>query len=105
MKMSKSNPRADHAVGLLDPPDVVRRKIRRAKTDSATAVDVGRSEAGVANLVEIYRSATGLSFEGAGANLNGIGYGELKDRVADAVVAILSPLQRRYADFESDLKL
>ena len=102
MKMSKSNPRADHAVGLLDPPDVVRRKIRRAKTDSATAVDVGRSEAGVANLVEIYRSATGLSFEGAGANLNGIGYGELRDRVADAVVAILSPLQRRYADFESD---
>ena len=90
VKMSKSNPRADHAVSLLDPADVVRRKIRRAKTDSANAVDVARPEAGIANLVEIYRSATGASVEEAGASLDGIGYGEVKDRVADAVIDVLS---------------
>ena len=89
-------------MSLLDSPDVIRQKIRRAKTDSGSAVNVARSEAGVTNLVEIYRCATGASLEEAGANLDGIRYGELKDRVADALVEVLAPLQRRYSDFESD---
>ena len=101
-KMSKSNPEAGHAVSLLDSPDVIRRKIRRAKTDSGSAVDIARSEAGIANLVEIYRCATGASLEEASADLDGIRYGELKDRVADALIEVLTPLQRRYGDFERD---
>ena len=102
VKMSKSNPQAGHAVSLLEPPDVIRRKIRRATTDSGSAVNVARVEAGVANLVEIYRCATGASLEEAGENLDGIGYGELKARVADVLVEALTPLQRRCAEFESD---
>ena len=102
VKMSKSSLQAGHAVRLLDSPDVIRRKIRRAKTDSGSTVTVARSEAGIANLIEIYRCATGASIEEARVDLDGIGYGELKDRVADALVEVLIPLQRRYEDFESD---
>jgi tryptophanyl-tRNA synthetase len=101
-KMSKSNPNAGHAVSLVDSPDVVRRKIRRAKTDSGNSVDVARSETGIANLVEIYRCATGATFEEACSELDGSGYGVLKDRVADTLIEVLAPLQKRYAEFESD---
>ena len=102
IKMSKSNPNAGHSVNLLDSPDDIRRKIRRAKTDSGGAVDVARAEAGVANLVEIYRCSSGSSLEEAAADLDGIGYGELKNRVADALVEALAPLQKRYHEYESD---
>lgn len=102
IKMSKSNPQAGHAVNLLDSPDIIRRKIRRARTDSGGSVDVARSEAGVANLVEIYRCATGASLEEAGADLDGIGYGELKSRVAEALVEALTPLQERFSNYQRD---
>ena len=101
-KMSKSNSNAGHAVSLVDSPDMIRRKIRRAKTDSGNSVDVARSETGIANLVEIYRCATGATFEEACSELDGSGYGVLKDRVADTLIEVLAPLQKRYAEFEND---
>jgi tryptophanyl-tRNA synthetase len=97
-KMSKS---ADSAgsIFLLDPPGVVRRKVARAVTDSDTGPDAVRRESGskpgVTNLLEI--------LEACGGSVDGIAtYGALKTSVTDAVVAVLEPLQKRYADLAAD---
>jgi tryptophanyl-tRNA synthetase len=99
-KMSKSAvPGADGGVvRLLDPPDVVRRKIARAVTDSDTgpvAVRAADSKPGVTNLLDIL-AACGGSADGLTT------YGALKAAVTDAVVAVLEPLQKRYADLAAD---
>jgi tryptophanyl-tRNA synthetase len=99
-KMSKSAaPGADGGViRLLDPPDVVRRKVARAVTDSDTGPDAVRSaghKAGVTNLLDVL-AACGGSAEGITT------YGALKAAVTDAVVAELEPIQKRYADLAAD---
>ena len=99
-KMSKSAaPGNDGGViRLLDPPDVVRRKVARAVTDSDTGPDAVRASAdkpGVSNLLDIL-AACGGSAEGIAT------YGALKAAVTDAVVAQLDPLQKRYADLAAD---
>ncbi len=85
-------------VRLLDPPDVVRRTIARAVTDSDTGPDAVRADPtkpGVTNLLDIL-VACGGSAEGLTT------YGALKRRVTDAVVAELEPLQTRYAELAAD---
>jgi tryptophanyl-tRNA synthetase len=97
-KMSKSGADAG-VIRLLDPPDVVRRKIARAVTDSDTGAGAVRSDReakpGVTNLLEI--------LEACGGSAEGIAtYGALKRAVTDAVVAELEPLQKRYAELDAD---
>jgi tryptophanyl-tRNA synthetase len=99
-KMSKSAaPGADTGViRLLDPPDVIRRKVARAVTDSDTGPGAVRSSSdkpGVSNLLDILAACGGTS--------SGITtYGALKAAVTDAVVAELEPVQKRYADLAAD---
>jgi len=97
-KMSKS---ADGAgsIFLLDPPDVVRRKVARAVTDSDTGPTALRrdreAKPGVTNLLEVL-TACGGSADGITT------YGALKQAVTDAVVAVLEPVRKRYADLAAD---
>ena len=96
-KMSKSADAAG-SVYLLDPPDVVRRKIARAVTDSETGPDAVRrspDKPGVTNLLDILGACGGSA---AGIDT----YGALKRSVTDAVVATLEPIQKRYADLAAD---
>jgi tryptophanyl-tRNA synthetase len=99
-KMSKSAG-DDHAgsIFLLDPPDAVRRKVMRAVTDSDTgagAVHRDReAKPGVTNLIEILEACGGTT-EGVGS------YGALKAAVAEAVIAELEPVQKRYQELASD---
>ena len=98
VKMGKSAAETAGVVRLLDPPDVVRRKVARAVTDSDTGPDAVRADPakpGVTNLLEIL-TACGGSAEGITT------YGALKKAVADAVIAELEPLQKRYADLAAD---
>jgi len=96
-KMSKSAEAAG-SVYLLDPPDVVRRKVSRAVTDSDIGPDAVRAapdKPGVTNLLSI--------LEACGGSTAGIDtYGALKRAVTDAVVATLEPIQKRYADLAAD---
>jgi tryptophanyl-tRNA synthetase len=98
-KMSKSGGGTAGAVQLLDPPDAIRRKVARAVTDSDTGPGAVRADRtgkpGVTNLLEIL-DACGGSAEGITT------YGALKQAVTDAVVAALTPIQRRYADLVAD---
>jgi tryptophanyl-tRNA synthetase len=100
--MSKSAPRAaPGVVRLLDPPDVIRRKIARAVTDSGHGVvfdPAGRP--GVANLLTILAACTGTTPDAAAAPAGT--YRELKEAVTEAVIGVLEPLQRRYAVLRAD---
>lgn len=97
-KMGKSNDRGPGVILLLDPPDVVRRKVARAVTDSDVGPSAVRADAakpGVTNLLDILLAC--------GGSLTGLTtYGALKKAVTDAVVATLEPVQRRYADLAAD---
>jgi len=102
-KMSKSIAvdRPGHAVLLLDPPEVVRRKIARATTDTEPAVHKPLGP-GVANLLEIYAALHEISAGAALEAFEGKTYSVLKGAVADSVVDALGPIQARYAELRND---
>ncbi|MFG1815971.1 tryptophan--tRNA ligase [Kribbella sp. NPDC049174] len=101
-KMNKSD--TDDAIGtirLLDPPDVIRRQVMRAVTDSEN--EVRHDEAakpGVTNLLEILAACTDGDPVALAASYSS--YGELKQDVADAVLAVIEPLQKEYARLATD---
>ena len=101
-KMSKSAEADAGRIALLDPPERIRAKLARAQTDSGRAVDVAHAQAGVANLLDIYRGLTGLSLEALASEFDGVGYGQLKRRVADATIEALNPIQARYRELIAD---
>lgn len=102
VKMSKSNPTPGHAIGLLDPPDVIVRKIKRATTDSGREIRFESERPGVFNLLTIYRALTGKSESEIERHFEGQGYGTLKQEVAEAVIEALAPLQERYRRLTAD---
>ena len=101
-KMSKSVPVANHAVWLLDDLKAAHKKIMRATTDSNPAVDFDSMGDGVANLLAIYQAFTETTDEQVRTEFAGMRYGDLKKRVAEAVVAGLEPIQRRYREIRED---
>ena len=103
-KMSKSEESPQGTILVLDPPEVIRKKVRSAVTDSGTEVrhDPERKP-GVSNLLELYAVATGTTLAQAEAAFDGQGYGDLKAAVGDALCEMLAPLQRRYAELDADL--
>jgi tryptophanyl-tRNA synthetase len=101
-KMSKSAKGAGHAISLLEPLDHVRKKIMRATTDSAPAVDFDNLGPGVANLLTIFQAFTEWPDEKMRGHFSGMRYGDLKKTVAEAVVSHLDPIQARYRDIASE---
>src|ERR1700744_2891348 len=101
-KMSKSAaPDAPGTVRLLDRPDVIRRKVSRAVTDSGRDVIFDPAEKpGVANLLTILSACRGTTPELAAASVDT--YRDLKEAVAEAVITVLAPLQERYAEIGAD---
>jgi len=101
-KMSKSDPE-ETFVSLLDDPDAIRRKIRRAVTDSETEIRFDpENKPGVSNLLSIISSLTGETPDAVCAELDGQGYGTLKNRAAECVIAALEPLQAEYKRLIAD---
>ncbi len=102
-KMSKSVAASapGQAVGILDPPDAVRKKFARAQTDARPAVAFPAGP-GVANLLEIYRTVRELGWEPVRQEFAGRSYSDLKQRVADAVIDALRPIQERYRELRQD---
>ncbi len=102
VKMSKSASGAGHAVALLDPPALIRKKILRATTDSNPAVDFEALGAGVANLLAIFQAFSGWDAARMRAHFADMRYGDLKKQVAEMVVSSLEPFQTRYREIVSD---
>jgi tryptophanyl-tRNA synthetase len=101
-KMSKSAVGSGHAVSLLDPPEVIRKKILRATTDSNPAVDFETAGAGVRNLLAIFQAFTECPDDALRQQFSGMRYGDLKKTVAEAVIAALDPIQKRYRDITAE---
>jgi tryptophanyl-tRNA synthetase len=101
-KMSKMGDKQGHALHLLDPPDVLRKAIMRAQTDSDNNIAFNPEQPGVLNLLTIYQALTGQSEEQILADFAGQGYGTLKKRVAEVVIGTLEPLQQRYYELTKD---
>jgi len=101
-KMSKSDDNENAFISLLDKPEVIQRKMKRAVTDSDGQVRFAEDKPGVSNLMSIYGSVTGQTMEQIEAEFEGLGYGALKSRVADVLCEELSPLQQRYEKIRAD---
>jgi tryptophanyl-tRNA synthetase len=99
VKMSKSATGVNHAIALLDPPDVIRKKIARATTDSQPAVDPQAMGAGVTNLLTIAQACDASVTK---ESVAGLRYGDFKKRVTEAVVSRLEPIQRKYREITED---
>lgn len=98
-KMSKSVTGSGHAIALLDDPKVIQKKILRATTDSQPAVDPAAMGPGIANLLAIGQACDpSINNE----SVAGMRYGDFKKRIAEAVIARLEPIQRRYREITGE---
>jgi tryptophanyl-tRNA synthetase len=98
-KMSKSDTKAGHAIGLLDTPDQIREKFARAVTDSERSIRFDDQRPGITNLLTIYELFSDLERQAIEAKFADASYANFKDELADVVIAELKPLQERYAQF------
>ncbi len=99
VKMSKSISGSNHAIALLDPPELIRKKIARATTDSQPAVDVDTMGPGIANLFTI---AHACDASVTAESVAGMRYGEFKKLVAETVIAKLEAIQKKYREITSE---
>jgi len=101
-KMSKSDGNEGQSIGMLDAPDVIRRKIMRATTDSQRDIVFDESRPGIFNLLTIYQTVTGETQQAIEGKFAGKGYGDFKKELAELVVECLRPVQERYAEITAD---
>jgi tryptophanyl-tRNA synthetase len=101
-KMSKSDENVNGCVHLLDPPEVIMKKFKRAITDSEACVRYGEGKDGINNLIDIYGAVTGLSHEEIEREFDGKGYGDFKAAVGEAVVETLRPVRAEYEKLIAD---
>lgn len=101
-KMSKSDENVNGCVHLLDTPDVIMKKFKRAVTDSEACVRYGEGKDGINNLMDIYGAVTGLTHEQIEKDFAGKGYGDFKTAVGEAVVETLRPIRTEYEKLIAD---
>jgi tryptophanyl-tRNA synthetase len=101
-KMSTTLGTPQGTLSLLDPPDVLAKKVKSAVTDSGREVLRGPGKEGIANLIDIMSVATGEEPDAIESRYDGAGYGQFKSDVADAVVALIAPIQERYRELRAD---
>jgi len=101
-KMSTTGGTPQGTVGLLDPPDTVRRKVRSAVTDSGNEIRRGEGKPGITNLIDMMAVATGSTPDEIEARYDGTGYGKFKEDVAEAVVSLLDPIRLRYGELRAN---
>lgn len=104
-KMSKSDNNPNNFIGLLEDPKKLAKKIKRAVTDSDEQANIyfnPTEKPGVSNLLTLLSLATGKSIKELEPEYTDKMYGHLKGDVADAVVALLEPIQARYAEIRAD---
>ncbi len=101
-KMSKSDP-DDSFIAVLDKPEDIRRKLKRAVTDSDGEIRYDpENKPGVSNLLTILAALKNDTPENQALSLQGLGYGALKEAVTEAVLQELMPIQQRYAEIMAD---
>ncbi len=103
IKMSKSGGSEWSYIALTDKPEVVRKKIKRAVTDSGTTVAAGADKPALSNLLTIYSALTGQTVAQLEKLYAGQGYGKFKNDLAEVVVEWLKPIQQKYYSYLVDV--
>ena len=103
-KMSKSDKNLNNIISLLDEPSVIRKKIKRAVTDSGTDIVFDDKRIGLANLLTIYSIASGETISKIESNYKGKMYSDFKNDLGDIVVDFLDPIQKEYKLLMNDKK-
>ena len=101
-KMSKSDDNDNNILGLLDPPDMIVKKIKRAVTDSGSTIQYDEDRPGLANLLNIYSALSGDSIKDIESKFEGKMYSEFKKNLAEVVVESLNPIQNKYNELIND---
>ena len=101
-KMSKSAVSPAGRIEILDPPELIQRKVRSAVTDSGREIVARPDKPAISNLLELFSVATGKPIAELESAYAGQGYGQLKADLADALVAFLAPVQERYHELRAD---
>ncbi|HJA44040.1 tryptophan--tRNA ligase [Lachnoclostridium sp. An118] len=101
-KMSKSDENPNASIYLMDDPDTIMRKCKRAVTDSEAQILYRDEQPGVKNLINIYSACTGRTPEEVVKEFDGRGYGDFKMAVGESVVSVLKPLQDEAARLTKD---
>ena len=102
-KMSKSAPRPASKILLVDPPDLIRKKIRSAVTDSGRDIRATPDKPALTNLLTIFSLAEGTPVPELEERFSSAGYGDFKQALAEALVARMEPIQKRLEEFLGDL--
>ena len=103
-KMSKSEENDNGTIFLDDDDDTIRRKFKRAVTDSFNRIKYCEEQPGVSNLLTIYSCMKNISIKEAEKHFEGCGYGELKSQTADAVIGVIAPIREKVKDLLKDKK-
>jgi tryptophanyl-tRNA synthetase len=101
-KMSKSDLNTDAFISVLDEPDVIRKKFKKAVTDSGSTVEFSDDKKGVSNLLTIFSCATGTPIEKLVEEYYSLGYGRFKTDVAEAVIESLKHVRENYNGYIND---
>lgn len=101
-KMAKSGDNDNDVIYIEDDDDTIRKKFKRAVTDSENNICFSESKPGVSNLLVIYSAMKGISVEEAEAHFKGCGYGELKTQTAEAVIDVLTPVREKLKSLKAD---
>ena len=105
-KMSKSSENQKGVIRLLDEPEVIRKKIMSATTDSLAQIKFDKeNQPGISNLINIYSVVTGLSIKEVEKQFEGSQYGPFKKEVADKVIERVSEIQKRYYELINSSEL
>ncbi|MGL2353660.1 tryptophan--tRNA ligase [Helicobacter pylori] len=102
VKMSKSHQGANHAIFLLDEPDIIVKKIKKAATDSMGVIAFDEKREGIFNLLNIYMLLSDESPENIEERFKNKGYGDFKKELAEVVIQALKPIQERYREISDD---
>ena len=101
-KMSKSDENPNASIYLMDDPDTIIRKFKRAVTDSDCEVRYSEDKPGIRNLIDIYGTVTGKSVSEIEKEFDGKGYGDFKLAVGESVADLLKPVQKKVSELSSD---
>ena len=103
-KMSKSDENPNASILLMDDPDTIIRKFKRAVTDSDMDIRYSDDKPGIQNLINIYSCITNKTIEEVEKEFEGKGYGDFKLAVGETVVSRLKPLQDRFYELQKEKK-
>jgi tryptophanyl-tRNA synthetase len=101
-KMSKSDENVNASIYLMDDPDTIIRKFKRAVTDSDNQILYSDEKPGIKNLIDIYSVSTNKTIDEVVKEFDGVGYGDFKLAVGESVVSVLKPIQDRFAELTKD---